>query len=226
MIGILPAAGTASRFSGLPKFLLPVSDGTLLGVHCERMIRSGVDFVAIGASNDTVDLIHRYSPQKTIVYKGGETMAETVINARSFADDEPVLFGMPDTYWASPLMYLAIRDLLSKCDVAVACWKIRPEQRGKLGQCDVIDDYVVHRVIDKDPDCRYSWAWGAIAWKPAFWDFIKPTMSTVGKALQSAIDAGLQVRASTTTGDYFDCGTFDEYARCIRETTEVAHATI
>ena len=224
MIGILPAAGQATRFNGFPKFLLPVPEGNLMGLHCRRMHDAGANRVLIGSGIHNAETISRYRPADTEMYMGGATMAETVLNAREDCDEEHVLFGMPDTYWNAPNVYASLSESLRHCDVAVALWKIRDDQRGSVGQVENIAGRIA-RTVDKDPSCPFPWLWGAIAWRPIFWNFIKPDMPHIGYALQPAIDAGIPVWGVTASGDYWDCGTFPQYAKLCSTFAEVSHVT-
>lgn len=223
MIGLLPAAGYASRFNGFPKFLLPIPGGTLLGTHVERMRAAGVSEVSIGAGHHNVDTLERYKPHRTRLYIGGRTMSETVLNVQKSIGDEPVLFGMPDTHWIEHNAYDTLN--LQHCDVNVALWKIRDNQRGKLGQCELDFDDRIVRVVDKNESCPFEFAWGAMAWSNKFWEFIKPDMPHIGYALQPAIDAGLKVMGTVIVGDYYDCGTLESYVECLNHCAVKGHVT-
>lgn len=213
MIGLLPAAGQATRFNGFPKFLLPVPEGNLLALHCRRMRDAGASRILIGSSIHNAETIARYRPAETEMYMGGATMSETVLNAREDCGDESVLFGMPDTYWHTPGAYKSLAGRLGFAHVIVAVWKIRPEQRGLLGQCKLNQLDVVEEVTDKQPDCPFEWAWGAMCWRREFWEYIKADTPHIGYALQPAINNGLRILAYRVEGDYFDCGAFNQYAR-------------
>ena len=214
VIGILPAAGKATRIGGLPKYLLPVPEGNLLALHCQHMTAAGASPVHIGAGYHNTGIMYQYAPTNTRVYStNSNTMSQTVLAARLLAAKSKVLFGMPDTYWTAPNVYEQLRAALDSADVAVAVWRIRSDQRGQLGQVGFDDDRFVRQVVDKDPTCRYEWAWGALAWKPKFWEYIKPDMPHVGYALQPAIDDGLTTHAICIDGEYHDCGSLIGYAR-------------
>jgi UTP-glucose-1-phosphate uridylyltransferase len=214
--GILPAAGLSSRFDGIPKFLLPIIDGHLLGKHIERMYRYPVSNVWVGASKQTTPFIKPYIDSRATLKTNlvTETMCETVLAARAYGGDDTILLGMPDTYWTAQHVYerMAHRMDVLGWPVVVACWRIRDDQRGKLGQCDVRSEHL-RQIIDKDPACTLPLAWGAIGWQPSFWEYITPERPHLGFALQAAIDDGVQVRAIEIEGDYYDCGTRGEYFR-------------
>lgn len=214
IVGVLPAAGQATRLNGLPKFLLPIPEGNLLDWHCKQMRAASAERVLVGTSWVNSALVAQHAPNGTEQYLvSTKTMTETVLAARRKAGEADVLFGMPDTYFESPNIYSALAANPHEADVVVALWIIRPEQRGQLGQCDIDNDMNITTVIDKDPTCEFVLTWGALYWKPTFWKFIKPDMPHVGYALQPAIDAGLNVKGTIFLTNYHDCGTFESYAR-------------
>lgn len=150
-------------------------------------------------------------------------MTETVLSAYpKYGEKEAVLFGMPDTYIEDERCYAKLVAALADCDVAVGVFYTRPEQRDKLGMCRLDENTAqVLEVIDKSRAHDLIWAWGALAWKPVFWQYLKPDMPHVGYALNPAIEAGLKVCAVTMEGGYWDCGTPEEYFALIRHLTEV-----
>ncbi len=217
MIGLIPAAGHATRIHGLPKFALPVPGGHLLGVLAGRMIAAGATKVYIGTNSANFDLVRRIAPEHSVVYAvESETMSETLLAARTYYNvDEPVLFGMPDTYWTNPAVYEGLSSNIQLYTAAATCWEARPEQISKLGMCRVIDGRIV-MVVDKPHYSYFRWAWGAMAWQPTLWRYIAAEDPHVGYALQRAVAEGEYVRGIQVGGSYYDCGTPDEYFACIR----------
>jgi len=204
--------------SGLPKFLLPMPGTTLIGWHCARMQAAGVEELLLGYSDSTALLLHRNAPPSALLYNGGNTLAHTVNNARLIAGDAEVVFGMPDTYFTDQGAYRKVIEGLDGADISVGVFATRPEQRHKLGMVRIEDERIAD-VVDKPAATHLVHAWGLIAWKPAFWPYIYPIDATVGDGLQRAIRAGLNVHAVAIDGDYYDCGTPDEYFQLIREVT-------
>jgi hypothetical protein len=118
---------------------------------------------------------------------------------------------MPDTYIFDENPWQKLKKPVEDgADIAVGVFKIRDEQRGKLGQC-CIESEVVTKVVDKDPTCPYEWAWGLLAWKPHVWELFDPKTPHIGYALNPAIEKGLKVVPVYMDGDYYDCGTPDEF---------------
>lgn len=221
MIGILPAAGNATRIHGLPKFLLPIPDGYLLKRHVDMMRAEFMD-IFIPTSAENYNLIASYPDYRQNAYIAlqHETMTQTVCSALHHRDDERYILGLPDTYIEDALCYRKLWNALADCDVAVGVFMTRPSQRDKLGMVKVALENRVWFVIDKpDKPIDTTLAWGALAWKPPFWQYLQPDMPHVGYGLMPAIKAGLDVRAVVMQGGYWDCGTFDEYAELIKAIT-------
>lgn len=224
MIGLLPAAGKAERIHGLPKYLLPVGDSYLLDIHVKRMQAADVSQVYIGANAANCDLLNHYSPFATVVYEANpcETMSETILaTAETGGEIIPlptVLFGMPDTYFEDEQVYVKLTAALDTASVAVAVFELRPMQYRNIG-CVRIEDGRITKVLDKPTLAHFIRGWGALAWRPEFWQYLDPRDAHVGFAVQRAIEAGVDVRAVYCEGDYWDCGTPDEYFECIRSIT-------
>lgn len=222
-IGIIPCAGQATRIQKLPKFLLPVPGGYLLKVLHERMVSAGAQQTLVGANVFNWNLLSAYPLSGLTLYEANTpTMSQTVLNARAYLDlDQDILFGMPDTYWTDERVFDRLLAELNGSPVVaiVGLWHVDREQSRKLGMCDVSLGGILLNIEDKPPQTDLHYAWGAIAWRRAFWPYINPLDPHVGFALQRALEAGKIIRAVTFDGQYFDCGTADDYFACIRATT-------
>lgn len=229
MIGILPCAGKSERFNGLPKYLLPVGDSYLLAQHIREMQEAGCEQVCIGVNASNADLVGEFSCvtghcATPYIADHYATMTETVL---SIIDEQydpvklghSIIFGMPDTCFDSNEVYEQLAyHMNSEADVTVALFEARPGQHKQGGMCLAAGDKVI-QVIDKPESTSFNWIWGAIAWKPAFWDCLTPDMPHVGYGLPVAIERGLEVRAAFIEGNFWDCGTPERYFEMIRATT-------
>jgi len=144
-----------------------------------------------------------------------------MLRPKDMQPDENVLFGMPDTYIEDetcfPKLSVALAD---GADVAVALFLPRPNQHLKAGMCTVLGNQV-QEVMDKPINkLHFTHLWGAMAWKPVFWDLLQPEYPHVGYALPHAIRKGLDVRAVKCEGQYWDCGDFNEYAELVTKLHE------
>lgn len=222
MIGVIPAGGKAQRLMGLPKMLLPCPNRTLFEVLLERMTAAHPRQILLAPSAATIGQLFPFFSPMVIAYATRErTMTEDVMLARYYAgEDEWVLFGMPDTYFEDTQAFpKLVQALKAGADVAVGLFATRPHQHTKLGMVEVEGENVVS-VIDKPTFTTLKEAWGVLAWKPCFWDYLRDTDPHVGYALPYAIDAGLKVQAVRLEGEYWDCGTAEEYFELVRHLTK------
>lgn len=219
MIGIIPIGGDAQRMNGLPKFLLPVGDTTLLNNLYKQMVEAGAQKIIVDTSTDNRRWVELNMPEDALIYEwNAKPMSKAILMARDYIEsDETVLFGMPDTYWSNTGVY---QDLLGNCGAAiasVAVWDTPPSHRPKHGMC-VIEDTRIIKVIDKPVDTPLNWGWEAIVWQPAFWRYIEPQDPHPGFALQRAIEAGEIIHATKFSGRSFNCGTKRDYYECVAYT--------
>jgi len=225
-VGIIPAAGTAARMRGIPKAFLPIPDDTtLMGSVIQRMNVVTDNVVCIpnrnllSASYGSVSgcrFMYTY-PVET------KTMSETVLSVRESCQDDDVLFGMCDTYIEDADCFRKLAACLQDgADVAVACFHARKGQHTEGGMVQFVDEaltfadgvsgnYPVFEIYDKPINRVSNWIWGALAWKPVFWQHILATDAHVGFGVQRAVDSGLDVRAVKMDGGFWDCGTSSRY---------------
>lgn len=228
LVGLIPAAGKATRMHGLPKYLLPINNSYLLMILCERMRIAGCEQIMIGANPDNHLLIEQYAPSDAVVYTvNSETMSATLLAARRWCGDATVIFAMPDAWWSQDNIFKGMVAIMKRYNqvCSVAHWKAREDQRKNLGmvKTDVrrsasldSDHSVVVDVVDKPTSTTLTHAWGAIAWSPKFWECLHPDDPHVGIALIRAIAKQWEVGAVTQAGNYWDCGIPSEYFKLIK----------
>jgi choline kinase len=223
MDGILPAAGSASRMRGIPKFLLPCSDQyqTLIERHLENLLKY-CETVWIPTRPELVNLLQSLglsSDRVVIVSLSTQSMTETVLKIARISSADNFILCMPDTYFHGELPYEELANIDS--DLRLACWKIRKEQMGKLGQIEFADSKIANGKIlnsrDKDANCEFEHSWGALSFNRKFIELGKPEMPHVGYIINPAINAGLDIQGFTLKGQYFDCGTPMEYLQLIEK---------
>jgi UTP-glucose-1-phosphate uridylyltransferase len=218
-IGILPAAGSATRMNGIPKFLLPTRENgkSLLERHFDQMSEF-VDQIWIPTKPEFVHLIASLNLGNKAIAVGvkTETMSETVLHVTNFSRGENFLLGLPDSYFSKLNPY---GELISmQYNLNLAGFKMRHDQQGKLGQFDVTGNKVID-VIDKTIDCQYEYAWGAISFTQSFVNLIRPEESHVGIAFHRALKT-FDVGAHLLETEYYDCGTPEEYFLMLGEVLE------
>lgn len=210
MIGVLPAAGLATRLGGLPKFLLPVGDpqDTLIRRHIEAM-RPHVEQIVIATRPENAFTLATYLDSKvTLLILETETMSETIQKAISWTQADAFLVGMPDTLFTSSDPYTALSENMSMdSDLVLALWEIEPDQRGQLGQIKLGSGNIVLDSIDKDPECKYEHFWGAMGFNRQILDILDSTTPHLGYVIKPALEDGRTVLGIVQQGAYIDCGT-------------------
>jgi hypothetical protein len=203
---------------GLPKFLLPCDNTykTLIENHVEHLL-SICEFIWIPIKPEFEFLIRglgfppsriRTLPMVT------ENMTQTIQNVLEVDKSQYFQLVMPDTYFQGGLPY---KTLDSEPDTAdLACWTIREQQKGKLGQVNLINGLVTD-IQDKIPNCEYEHSWGALTFNRSLLQYAKPSDPHIGYALANAIRGGRRLTGSIILGKYYDCGTPDEYLSMLQE---------
>jgi dTDP-glucose pyrophosphorylase len=219
MDAIIPAAGLATRMRGIPKFLLPCDDSytTLIESHIEQLLQicetiwipTRPEFVvllnSIGLIEDRVVVL----PMQT------ENMTQTVNRVLAISNSLHFQLIMPDTYFLGEKPYESLQN--SPTMVDLACWSIRTNQLGKLGQVKIAANGVVEDMKDKDPTCVYQHSWGALTFARELMNYSNPSDPHIGYAVKAALNSGQVVTARIMAGKYFDCGTPSEYLDMLGE---------
>lgn len=209
---LIPASGSATRMRGLPKFLLPSGNGilSLLENHIVN-VANFADEILIGLNPMFLDIVQEANLELCgahIIPMKTATMTETVLNLVNDSKADMFTILMPDTAFGSTDSYKF--DLLNS-DLNLKLWKIRNDQFGKLGQVLLGPTNEVLDLVDKDFNCKYEHAWGALTFNREFTQLLKPEFSHLGYGIVAALEAGLLVRADVAEGCFWDCGTPSEY---------------
>jgi len=221
VVGLIPCSGTASRMSGIPKFLLPCKEGNLIDNSINIFKSNNIDDIYVSVSSENEHFIKNRDNIKYIV-KNTNTMSETVKHLIEIKSKKYILI-MPDTYFINDgnqkfneihQMYM----LLNKFDIVVILWKIKEYQYGKLGQVDINDTKVID-VMDKKHDCKYPYSWGIIGWTNQVNHLIDEKTPHVGYVLNEALKNKIEIGYILADTDYYDCGTPEEYFKMIKNCT-------
>ena len=213
MDAIIPAAGLASRMRGMPKFLLPadVNYKTLLEIHIEQLSEICKN-VYIATRPDLISLIESLNFKfKNINVMGFESksMSETVLKTIDYSESESFILVMPDTYFYGDQPYDYLDSNPEICDLA--CWKIRDKQRGKLGEVSFDNKMNLIKIVDKQPENGFEYAWGALTFSRKLLKYIEVEDPHIGYAVKNALASKEKVTVKTLKGSYYDCGTPEEY---------------
>jgi hypothetical protein len=212
---------------GLPKFLLPCDDNylSLLERHIDNLLQH-CETIWVPVRPDLVSLVESLripSERVVLLTMTTKSMTETVRRVVNLSSGNRFLMAMPDTYFHGELPYQYLSE--SRDDLNLACWNIRPEQYGKLGQVDISMDEgssnfgAIFGSEDKNPSCRFPHSWGAMAFNRNIMQWASDDMPHTGHIIPELLDLGIRVGAKTINGEYYDCGTPSEYLSMLERTS-------
>lgn len=217
-IGILPAAGQASRLRGLPKFLLPLPgvDGTLLEHHL-RLMSHHVDRVLIPTRPEWKKVLEGFELPKNVLVSSMETdtLSQTIREALEREHFVHCLLGLPDTVFLEGNPYDALAAHSKSDDLVLACFDTQDSQRGNLGSVKLSAEGKVLDHADKDLARDWGKHWGAMRFSQKIIGELPSQSPTVGVLISSCLAAKIPVAGFVHSSEYFDCGTVSEYARAL-----------
>ena len=216
---ILPAAGLASRMRGLPKFLLPANKQyeSLLEIHLSALEKN-CDNIYLPTRPELAPIIKSLDfdfKNLQIIEMTTNTMSETVLITIDATNSKNYTLIMPDTYFLGEKPYEQLLNYSDFCNLS--CWKIRDEQRGKLGEVAINNLNAVEKIVDKEPENGFEFAWGALSFSYKLKNYINIVDPHIGYAVKNAIEDNKKVNAFKVDGKYFDCGTPEEYVDLLKE---------
>ena len=220
ILHIIPAAGKASRIGGIPKFLLPISQNNfLINFHSNLLPNDDQSIKkVIAVSSEFYETVHRLNLNTEILEVNTNTMNETILKViNSYPSYSNYLLTMPDTYYLDNNVIQRLRFNFheKKSNVQLALWKIKKNQIGNLGQVEIKNKKII-QIVDKDPDCNFPYAWGAIIWNKNVNNFINTNESTIGNILNPLLSIAEEIEYVIAENEYFDCGTFYEYTKLLK----------
>lgn len=221
---ILPAAGSATRFGGIPKYLLPVqSDGKCLLVkHIEASLECD-DLKIIVMTHPTMrefvsELLSKFTSNVIVDSILSQTMTETIIEAtkRYSSQDENVSFMLPDTLTSTihlSGMQKYVKALQEKTN-QVLLFPFLESYRGKFGQVSLSPhNETIDRIQDKDIACNFEYIWGGMSLKRELLINLDPKQPTIGNCIQELINKKVEFSPIIFSDEYFDCGNMSDYMR-------------
>jgi len=218
---IIPAAGSASRMGGLPKFLLPIDDEatSLIARHIENAAAL-VSQIWIPTRPEYVTILEtlllRFK-NVTVFDVETKTMTESLQTVLTQSKSRRFSVVMPDTFFWGELPYRYL--LTDSANTKVAAWEIRRDQMGKLGQIQIQESEgkkVITDIRDKNSSCQWPFAWGAMSINRNVLESADP-LSVPGIILENQIKEQNYPEVMQMDGEYFDCGTTQEYFNLVRK---------
>ena len=152
IFGIIPASGKASRMGALPKFSLPCdSKNTSLLKKQVELMGSHVDKIIVSTTGQWRTLVESLNLPVEIIIIEPSTMNDAVLKIANKYEADNYLIGMADTYFVGENPYTKLSQMLQNNAIAIACWKIDNELKGRVGQVKLINGSVLD-VLDKVKD--------------------------------------------------------------------------
>jgi hypothetical protein len=223
---IIPCAGSASRFGGIPKFLLPVdpTGAPALFYHIDAALDSGEEEVVVICHPFLFDylgdlLAHHQKPVELLSYKS-ITMTDTLIYGASHAEgiSDVVTVSLPDTITTTAINseFSGYLKSLRENQNALLLYEFIEEYRGRFGQVEY--DPFKNRILclkDKDNACNFPYIWGAVSVSREKLISFDSHEQTIGNCIQREIQLGTTFKAIISTGKYYDCGSMPDYLKYI-----------
>lgn len=249
-VGLVPAAGQATRLGPLPcsKEIYPLVThegfgGPRVRVACaallEGFVAAGVDraFVVLGQGKwDIPAFLDEGAPAGLalayLTIRRSPSTCHTVDRAFPFTRGAMVAFGFPDIVFepVDALGHLRAHQEATGADVVLGLFPAeRPE---KMDMVDTDTTGRVRRVVIKPARTRLRDTWILAVWTPAFTEFLHERMAKgggqagrelyVGDLVQAAIDEGWRVDGlGIADGRYRDIGTPEDLAAATEPLPEV-----
>lgn len=225
---VLPVGGSATRMLGLPKFMLPVSENeTLIEKHCLGAEAAGYNEIHIITRTKYFDILSDFIEVRNLNVSlhtlpvETETMSETLITGGGMIPNfksSSITIGLADTCFVGAEyadIYSSLKE--SKSEFALGLFAIRPDQRGKLGQVNLDEKGNVETMMDKNSNCDFPNIWGLAKVPGEMILSTDPRDPHIGIGIEKLVELGTSVAGVINDSKYYDCGTFDEYRKCLNE---------
>ncbi len=234
MLGIVPAAGAATRIQPLAfsKELLPVGsrldeDGVerpraVSEYLVERMIRGGADRICFVISPTKTDIIPYYArhPEARrfcyVVQDRPVGLCDAIFRALPLArEDEQVVVGLPDTVWfpTDGLTHLPPNDL---------SFLLFPVEQPERFDAVVTEGDMVTEIQVKSPNPATHWVWGAFGMPRRtfvdlhrLWSDVGRGDEYVGTLVNAYLRRGGRALGIPAGERYHDIGTLDGYRAAV-----------
>lgn len=230
---VLPIAGRAERILALPKYLLPINEReTLLGSHINAALLAGFDRVLVIAREDhrsllTEQLSYQEAVNISFIKEKTKTMCETLISGIKNQDlSGQITIALADSVvLGDPLLDIYLR-IVTTSGNSLTLFRPRADQVGKLGQVDLDCTGKVIKMIDKDDSVQLPWIWGMSTFESQFLNEVDQKDAHIGISVQKWVLKGRDFLGITSSGVYFDCGTFSEYARYLESSNDLEQKSL
>jgi NDP-sugar pyrophosphorylase family protein len=166
VVGVLPAAGHATRLQPLPgsKEVLPVGGRPIMDYVVARMRRGGCDELRVVTRPEKEDVIaHARELGAVVVLAYPETTSESfAAGIEGLAPDDVVLIGWPDTLWEPEDGYVPlVAAVEGGHEIALGLFETPDLERSDVVAFD--ESGRIARIHIKPADPPSTWIWGCAA---------------------------------------------------------------
>lgn len=247
LVGIVPAAGRATRLGPLPcsKELLPVG---MKGSGGEARLRpvcsflmdqfrvAGVEVAYVVLRTDKWDIPAYLGSGESwgvdvayLTLSDSPAVPSTIARAVPYVRDGTVALGFPDIILRPHDVFLRLSDAHAAGGADVTLGLFPTDQPAKVDMVDFDErSFEVTRVDVKPARSDLKWTWMCALWEPSFTELLEREAAALdpggasevhlGHIFQKAIGAGQRVRALPfRDGWYRDIGTPEDLRAALRE---------
>lgn len=250
VVGLIPAAGAATRLGRLPcsKELLPIGLGVGVGppeVAIDRLLRrlraAGVGRVVVAIRDGKWDIPAYLAAGREldldiayVVVRETRSILDTLRAALPFVENDIVALGFPDILFEPDDLFDHTLDALIAHAADAVLAAVPTDRPDKADVLDIAADGTLRDLTIKPrpPWPRPAWTWIGAAWAPSMTRLLLDDPEALfgterepypGDLIREAIARGLDVRAVTAAaGRHLDIGTSEDLARAVHELAEAA----
>jgi glucose-1-phosphate thymidylyltransferase len=162
-VGIIPAAGHATRLQPLPmsKEILPIRGRPVMDYLIERMRAAPCSELRVVTRPDKEDVTrHAESQGAMVVHAQPQSVSESLVaGMRGLAPTDIVLFGFPDTIWEPVEGYRSLVEAIETGnDIALGLFRTDEPERADVVR--FTDSWLITAVEVKWPNPSSNWVWG------------------------------------------------------------------
>ena len=194
VIGLIPAAGAASRLWHLPtsKELLPLGfmhheeEGKARRIPkvishylLDQFALAEIRQVIMILTREKLDILQYYDSGNKLGMDIGYvcvdksiSMPHSIARAHAWHQDRTIAFGMPDTIFSPPDAVRKLFEFHRQQNADLSLGLFRTQEPWRFGMVEMDDAQQVIQCIDKPSETFLEWMWGIACWEPTFSDML------------------------------------------------------
>jgi glucose-1-phosphate thymidylyltransferase len=253
VIGLLPAAGRASRLAPLPcsKEVYPIGFEFLEGTRraktachflLEKMRAAEITKAYIVLREGKWDIPAYFRSGALVDMRLGYLIAGpncgppcTLDEAYDFVRHAVVAFGFPDILFSGEDAFCRLLSKQSENNAQIVLGLFPADQPQKMDMVELSEDGHVTDLVIQPPETELRYSWDVAVWTPEFTEFMHRYLNTetsagseisVGHVIQAAIREGMRTEGVEVSDEpYYDIGTPEGLSRAIRRFGSYAEAS-